>query len=130
MMRTASLFVCLLMAAGAQNAAPEFTMALTGDSIITRALSVYEEPAYLEMIEMIRGADVAFTNLEVLLHDYEVYPAHQSGGTWMRADPAMAGELAWAGFDLVSMANNHTGARAWRRRGRRSSSRPPRRAWR
>jgi len=93
----------------AQRPAPELTMALTGDSIITRALSVYEEPAYLEMIERIRGADVAFTNLEMLLHDYEVSPAHQSGGTWMRGDPAMAGELVWAGFDLVAMANNHTG---------------------
>jgi poly-gamma-glutamate synthesis protein (capsule biosynthesis protein) len=27
----------------------------------------------------------------------------------MRADPALAKELAWAGFDLVSRANNHTG---------------------
>ena len=110
--RTASLFACLLLVAGvggAQNTAPEFTMALTGDSIITRALSVYEEPAYLEMIEMIRGADVAFTNLEVLLHDYEMAPAARSGGTWMRADPKMADELAWAGFDLVAMANNHSG---------------------
>jgi poly-gamma-glutamate synthesis protein (capsule biosynthesis protein) len=109
MMRTASWILCLIVASSGQGPAPELTMALTGDSIITRALSVYEEPGYLEMIERIRGADVAFTNLEVLLHDYEVYPAHQSGGTWMRADPAMAGELVWAGFDLVSMANNHTG---------------------
>ncbi len=36
-------------------------MALTGDSIITRKLSVYEEPEFLEMIELIRSADVAFT---------------------------------------------------------------------
>ena len=93
----------------AQASQGEFTMALTGDSIITRRLSVYEEPEFLKMIELISGADIAFTNLEVLLHDYEVWPAHQSGGTWMRADPAMAEELAWAGFDLVSMANNHTG---------------------
>ena len=85
------------------------TMALTGDAIITRALSPYVEPGYLAMIERLRGADVAFTNLEVLLHDYEPYPAHQSGGTWMRADPRMAEELVWAGFDMVSYANNHTG---------------------
>lgn len=52
---------------------------------------------------------MAFTNLEVLLHDYEPYPAYQSGGTWMRADPKMAEELVWAGFDMVSYANNHTG---------------------
>ena len=84
-------------------------MALTGDSIITRKLSVYEEPEYLRMIELIRSADMAFTNLEMLFHDYEPFPMAQSGGTWMRADPALAKELAWAGFDMVSRANNHTG---------------------
>jgi poly-gamma-glutamate capsule biosynthesis protein CapA/YwtB (metallophosphatase superfamily) len=56
-----------------------------------------------------RGADVAFTNLEMLFHDYELWPMHESGGTWMRGDPALAGELVWAGFDMVSRANNHTG---------------------
>ena len=103
--------------ATAQSAVPSpsapgdgvMTMALTGDAIITRALSPYVELAYLEMIEGLRSADMAFTNLEVLLHDYEPYPAYQSGGTWMRADPAMADELVWAGFDMVSFANNHTG---------------------
>ncbi len=88
---------------------PGFTMALTGDAIITRRLSAYSEPEFLSMIDLIRDADVAFTNLEVLLHDYEPFPAHQSGGTWMRAEPALIGELVWAGFDLVSLANNHTG---------------------
>jgi poly-gamma-glutamate capsule biosynthesis protein CapA/YwtB (metallophosphatase superfamily) len=85
------------------------TMALTGDAIITRALSPYKEPRFLEMIDLIRSADVSFTNLEVLLHDYEPSPAAQSGGTYMRADPAMAKELQWAGIDMVSLANNHTG---------------------
>jgi poly-gamma-glutamate capsule biosynthesis protein CapA/YwtB (metallophosphatase superfamily) len=86
-----------------------FTMALTGDAIITRKLSAYDEPWFLALIELMRDADVAFTNLEVLFHDYESYPAHESGGTWMRADPALAKELAWAGVDLVSRANNHSG---------------------
>lgn len=86
-----------------------FTMALTGDSIITRRLSVYREPSFLKMIDLIRGADVAFTNLEMLFHDYETYAMHESGGTYMRAEPALVKELVWAGFDLVSRANNHTG---------------------
>lgn len=85
------------------------TIALTGDAIITRALSPYKEPEFLRMIELIRSADVSFTNLEVLLHDYEPSPAAQSGGTYMRAAPAMAQELKWAGIDMVSLANNHTG---------------------
>jgi poly-gamma-glutamate synthesis protein (capsule biosynthesis protein) len=87
----------------------EFTMALTGDSIITRRLAVYKEPEFLEMIDILRGADMAFTNLEVLFHDYEPYPAATSGGTWMRAEPDLAKDLKWAGFDMVSRANNHTG---------------------
>jgi poly-gamma-glutamate capsule biosynthesis protein CapA/YwtB (metallophosphatase superfamily) len=86
-----------------------FTMALTGDSIITRRLSVYKEPEFLDLIDVIRRADVAFTNLEVLFHDYEPYAMNESGGTYMRADPALAKELAWAGFDMVARANNHTG---------------------
>jgi poly-gamma-glutamate synthesis protein (capsule biosynthesis protein) len=52
---------------------------------------------------------MAFTNLEMLFHDYEPYPMAESGGTWMRADPALANDLVWAGFDMVSRANNHTG---------------------
>jgi len=103
--------LCLSTGVIGQHAGGEgtVTMALTGDSIITRKLSVHTEPEFLSMIDLIRSADVAFTNLEVLLHDYEPYPMHSSGGTWMRADPGMADELVWAGFDLVSVANNHTG---------------------
>ncbi len=83
-----------------QTADAEFTMALTGDSIITRKLSVYEEPEFLQMIELLRSADMAFTNLEMLFHDYEPYPMAESGGTWMRADPALADDLVWAGIEV------------------------------
>ncbi|MFN8060376.1 MAG: CapA family protein [Vicinamibacterales bacterium] len=86
-----------------------FTLALTGDSIITRKLSVYTEPEFTKLIDLVRGADASFTNVEMLFHDYETYPMNESGGTYMRADPALAKELAWAGFDLASLANNHAG---------------------
>lgn len=86
------------------------TMALTGDAIITRKLRVYEEPEFLELRELIREADLGFTNLEVLFHDYgpDIIPQAESGGTYMRAAPKIAKELSWMGFDLVSRANNHT----------------------
>ena len=93
----------------AQPAPAGITLALTGDSIITRRLSVYTEPAFTRLVALVRGADAAFTNIEMLFHDYETFPMHESGGTYMRADPALAKELAWAGFDLGSLANNHTG---------------------
>ena len=87
----------------------EVTFALTGDSIITRRLSVYNEPAFTRIIELIRSSDAAFTNLEMLFHDYEPYAMNESGGTYMRAEPALVKELVWAGFDMVSRANNHSG---------------------
>jgi poly-gamma-glutamate synthesis protein (capsule biosynthesis protein) len=86
-----------------------FTLALTGDSIINQRLRVFKEPEFTRLFDLIRGADAAFTNLETLFHDYEMPPAHQSGGTWMRTDPPIINELVWAGFDLVSRANNHAG---------------------
>ncbi len=97
--------------ARAQSGPPPGRMrfALVGDAILSRRLSPYEEPGYLAMIEIVRGADAAFANLEVLFRDRgDGYPATHSGGTWMSAEPALAGELVWAGFDLVSRANNHT----------------------
>jgi len=80
----------------------------TGDSILTMRQSVHTEPEFLEMVERIRGADLAYTNLEVLLCDYDCYPAAESGGTYMRSDPAMLDEYRWMGFDIFSTANNHS----------------------
>ena len=97
--------------AGGQSAQSRepFTLALTGDSIINQRLSVFKEPEFTRLFDIIRGADAAFTNLETLFHDYEMPPAHESGGTWMRTEPPILKELVWAGFDLVSRANNHAG---------------------
>ena len=94
----------LLLAAGRRIPSrrgnpPRSSFALTGDSIITRKLSVYAEPAFLRVINLIRGADVAFTNLEMLFHDYEPYAMSASGGTYMRAEPALVKDLVWAGFE-------------------------------
>ena len=93
------------------DARGDMTLALAGDAIITRRLSVYDEAEFLALRELVSGSDAAFVNLEVLLHSFEpdIIPATQSGGTYMQADPSMAAELAWMGFDMVSMANNHTG---------------------
>ncbi|HSM61195.1 MAG TPA: CapA family protein [Longimicrobiales bacterium] len=102
-------------AAGQQNPHQDglgnATFALAGDGIITRKLSVYQEPEFLEIRDLVRSATAAFINAEMLFLDYdepETFPASQSGGTYMRAEPELAEELAWMGFDLVSTANNHS----------------------
>jgi poly-gamma-glutamate synthesis protein (capsule biosynthesis protein) len=88
---------------------PTLSLALTGDSIITRPIAIYQEPPFTRLIGLLRGADAAFTNLEMLFHDYEPYAMNESGGTYMRAEPALLKDLLWAGFDMVSRANNHAG---------------------
>jgi poly-gamma-glutamate synthesis protein (capsule biosynthesis protein) len=72
--------------------------------------SVHSEPEFLEMVNLIRSADIAFTNHEMLLHDYEedVWPSAESGGTYTRAPPHIIEELMWMGYDIFSTANNHS----------------------
>lgn len=93
-----------------EDARGDMSFALAGDAIITRAMSPYHEPEFLRLREIIQEATAAFVNLEILFHDYEddVIPAATSGGTYMRGDPKLAHELTWLGFDMVSLANNHT----------------------
>ena len=81
------------------------TVALTGDTIVTRPLEGHDEPEYLALLELLRRADAAATNLETLFHDFEgpAMPAMPA----LRSDPKLANDLAWAGFDLVARANNH-----------------------
>lgn len=93
-----------------EDARGDMSIALAGDAIISRKMSPYREPEFLALRDIIQSATTAFVNLEILFHDYEddVIPAAASGGTYMRAEPEIAHELAWFGFDMVSLANNHT----------------------
>lgn len=74
--------------------------------------SVHSEPEFLDMVNLIRSADIAFTNHEMLLHDYEdeddVWPSAESGGTYTRAPPYIIDELMWMGYGIFSVANNHS----------------------
>ena len=78
MTQAARLFALALAGAGvllatphAQSPRPALSLALAGDSIITRPIAIYQEPAFTSLIGLIRGADASFTNLEMLFHDYE-----------------------------------------------------------
>lgn len=85
-------------------------MVCVGDAFISKRLSVFsEEKSFSSMIKIIRDADVAFVNLETTIHHFEGYPIGEGkGDAYGQADPYIADELKWAGFDLVSRANNHS----------------------
>ena len=83
-------------------------VSLSGDSIISKKISVCREENFLKLIDVIREADVAYTHLETNILNYsdpEVYPAAEAGWTWMRSPMFLADELKWAGFDIVSHAS-------------------------
>mgnify|MGYP006279495103 FL=1 len=87
----------------------EFTLAATGDAILTREILPYEGESsqFDRLLGTLRDADATATNLEVIVHDYEGYPAAASGGTYMRAPPEVLDELDGMGCDLFSAATNH-----------------------
>jgi len=85
------------------------TLALAGDAIVTQRLRTRADPGLDRLVETIRGADAAVTNLEVLLTDGDGIPAARSGGTYMDAPSWVADELSWMGFDLLAAATNHAG---------------------
>jgi poly-gamma-glutamate capsule biosynthesis protein CapA/YwtB (metallophosphatase superfamily) len=82
-------------------------LALTGDSILQRRLLSRQDPLLSPLFDMIRGADLAFTNLEVLANDFRGDPALESGGSHFGAPAWVLDELSEAGFDLFATATNH-----------------------
>jgi poly-gamma-glutamate synthesis protein (capsule biosynthesis protein) len=84
-----------------------FTMVTAGEAFISRKLSVFDEPEFLDMVKIIREADASFVNLETAIHKFQGEPVQKSAGAFGQCYPFIADELKWAGFDLISCANNH-----------------------
>ncbi len=86
-------------------------MALAGECMIARPFSMHDDPEFLAVCDLLRSADAAYAHLEVNFGDFEDldWPAR---GDWtasyMIAEPELAGELAWAGIDMMSLAHNHS----------------------
>jgi poly-gamma-glutamate capsule biosynthesis protein CapA/YwtB (metallophosphatase superfamily) len=85
----------------------DLRIALTGDSIVMRRLTVFKDEATVRLLRLLREADVAFTNLEVLPNDFRGHPAARSDGAHLAAGSWIVDELLDMGFDLFSLATNH-----------------------
>ncbi len=79
----------------------------TGDSLITQRLP-RNDTTCLALKALLESYDARFTNFERLVHDFEVAPAAESGGTWVAARPAVLSDLNWLGLNLYSAATNHS----------------------
>lgn len=86
----------------------KFRLAVTGDSFLSSPISPYENGDFRAVFDIIRNHTAGFTNLEILLNDWKGIPAADSGGTYAGAASALVEEFKWAGFQMVSRANNHS----------------------
>ncbi len=85
----------------------EHRLFVAGDALIAQPWSHIDDPSFTRLIAEMRNAQTTILNLETLLHDYRGYAQADSGGTYMASPPPIAGELRWAGVNMVSHANNH-----------------------
>jgi poly-gamma-glutamate synthesis protein (capsule biosynthesis protein) len=85
----------------------DFTLALAGDTMLTRKLTPFKEERFLALREMINGCDAAFANLEGTVHTWEEGTPGITQGTFMTTEPKLLEELQWLGINIVSCANNH-----------------------
>lgn len=85
------------------------SLALSGDSIIQRRLLSRTDPVLRPLFDLVRGSDIAFTNVEVLANDYRGDPALECGGSHFGAPAWVLDELTDAGFNLFATATNHCG---------------------
>lgn len=91
------------------NYSGKFSVAATGDSLIFQKLSIFEEEAFLQVRDIIKDSNVAFNNFETITPKEKGYPRHKTDPTaWMRSPEYVVEELKWMGFNLISLANNHS----------------------
>jgi poly-gamma-glutamate capsule biosynthesis protein CapA/YwtB (metallophosphatase superfamily) len=93
----------------ASEPGPLVSLVAVGDVMLGRgvgSLMAANSPSYpfLDVQEQISKADVAFANLECAIST----EGPQGGTTALVAPPEAVGGLAGAGFDIVSLANNHS----------------------
>ncbi|HEY3167328.1 MAG TPA: CapA family protein [Candidatus Binatia bacterium] len=84
-----------------------FTIALAGDTMLTRKLTPFKEERFMALREILRGADAAFANLEGTVHAWDEGTPGITQGTFMTTEPKLLEDLKWLGISMVSCANNH-----------------------
>ena len=85
----------------------DFTIALTGDCMLTRRLSVFGEERFQALVNILRETDATFTNLETTVHTWDEGTPGITQGTFMTTNPSLLEDLKWMGIRMVSCANNH-----------------------
>jgi poly-gamma-glutamate capsule biosynthesis protein CapA/YwtB (metallophosphatase superfamily) len=84
-----------------------FTIALAGDTMLTRKLIPFKEERFLALREVLTGCDAVFVNLEGTVHNWDEGTPGITQGTFMTTEPSLLDDLKWLGVNMASCANNH-----------------------
>ncbi len=85
-----------------------FTVVSVGDVMLARPQAANPDPELQKVLALIRNADVAIGNQEGEALDPAVLTRGSTGPGGLIASPAMAADYKAMGFDLMSVANNHS----------------------
>lgn len=88
--------------------AGNFSIALSGDCMLTRRLATFGEPAFLALAQLFRDCDAGFGNLETVVRRIDEGLPGITRGTYMQTSPELLADLKWFGINMVCTANNHS----------------------
>src|SRR5580658_7115766 len=85
------------------------TIALLGDIMMTRSVSVFREPEYMKMRDMLNAADIVFANFEANAHPYleDAQQQRNGGGSYVTTEPQLLNDLKWLGVKMVASGSGH-----------------------
>ena len=89
------------------SASGDFDIAVGGDCMLTRRLSIYDEPQFLALRKYFTDCDAGFVNLESVVRHWNEGTPGITRGTFMTTPPELLADLKWFGVNIVSCANNH-----------------------
>lgn len=91
----------------------KFSIAAAGDCILARTCKDIQTPAFRELVDIFQKADITFGNIEFTSPRNPRYASPKLDGIradiFMGIDEFVFDELKWAGFNMFTNANNHSG---------------------
>jgi poly-gamma-glutamate synthesis protein (capsule biosynthesis protein) len=88
-----------------------WNVVIAGECMVTRPFSMHNDARFMGVVELLRNSDVTCAHLEMNIAEFDEveWPSKAEWlGSFMLADPVIAGDLRWAGIDIMSLAHNHS----------------------
>ena len=85
-----------------------FTVVSVGDVMLARPQAGNADPEFQKVLALIRAGDVAIGNQEGEALDTAILAHGSTGPGGLIANPAIAADYKAMGFDMMSVANNHS----------------------